>query len=155
MGVAYYEGMYLGMMCVDLRPKILPLELACSRDTRRWERVCPGQPFLEHAPPGQWGSGQMWAAGALVPIGDCVYTIHGVNRGHEGLSKRIYEDMADMDPEQLMDLLQCRGLTYWRRDGFVSLDADGDAASCSPRSNRSVNNIDERFVVGPPSGDGE
>lgn len=134
MAVAYYEGMYLGLMCVDLRPKILPLELACSRDTVRWERICPGEPFISHPPPGEWGSGQIWATGALIPVGDRVYNIHDVNRNHEGLARRLYDDIADMDPEEMMDLVQCRlGLSWWRRDGFVSLDAGPDGGELITR----------------------
>ncbi|MDP7348648.1 MAG: hypothetical protein QF735_10465, partial [Phycisphaeraceae bacterium] len=160
MAVAYYEGMYLGMMCVDLRPKILPLELACSRDTKRWDRVCPGQPFITHAPPGEWGSGQIWAAGALVPIGDRVYNIHDVNRSHEGLAKRIYNDIADMDPEEFMDLVQCRlGLSWWRRDGFVSLDADAKGGELMTRPVRMLKPTPDaaipRIFVNVDATDGE
>ncbi len=57
MPVDLYEGIYIGLMEVDVRPLAnpsRPIQLATSRDGRHWTRVAGRQPFIENARPGAW-----------------------------------------------------------------------------------------------------
>ncbi|MEW6750465.1 MAG: hypothetical protein AB1505_05740 [Candidatus Latescibacterota bacterium] len=117
MPVDRYEGIYIGLMELDVRPHPdpgRPLQLATSRDGRHWTRVADRQPFIEEASPGAWdgadgpqppGSSRssIRPAAGLFAVGDEIRMYHSNTSGPDPLSGV--------------------GLATWRRDGFVSLHA--------------------------------
>ena len=112
MPVDRYEGIYLGLLEVDTRPhpdSKLPLQLAASRDGRLWTRVANRAPFIEAVPPGSWDetSPTAWIrpVGGLFTVGDQV---------------RMYYCAGTK-----ADSVGGVGMATWRRDGFVSMYADG------------------------------
>ena len=105
--VDIYEGLYIGRLHPDVRMHgdlQLPVQMAVSRDGRHWTRVADRFDFLDLGADGEWDSRFIRPGSALIPFGDKVmsYYCSGVE-GYEGI-----------------------GLATWRRDGFVSLHADGN-----------------------------
>jgi hypothetical protein len=110
MPVDRYEGIYIGLMEVDTRPRPnskLPLQLATSRDSRHWTRVAQRAAFIGPAAPGSWDetspTGWIRPAGNLVTVQDRV---------------RMYYCAGTT-----ADSVAGVGMATWRRDGFVSLHA--------------------------------
>jgi len=110
MPVDLYEGLYIGLMELDVRPHPnpqRPMQLATSRDGRHWIRVAERFDFLDQGPDGAWDAGGTIRPGsALIPVGDRVYMYYSSGPhtwGFHGI-----------------------GLATWRRDGFVSLHAGPD-----------------------------
>jgi len=111
MPVDLYQGWYLGLMEVDVRPlpnSRRPLQLAASRDGRQWIRAAGRRPMLEPPAPGAWDenslTGDVCPAGGLFIHGDQV---------------RFYYSAAVAKTWEMNV-----GMAYWRRDGFVSLHAE-------------------------------
>jgi hypothetical protein len=108
-----YEGMYIGIMEVDVRPfpdSARPIQLAASRDGRRWTRVAHRMPCIEEPPRGAWDAddrpeprGFVRPATGLFVAGDEVRMYYSNESGKQALYGV--------------------GLAIWRRDGFVSLHA--------------------------------
>ena len=105
--VDIYEGLYVGRLQCDVRmhgDQQLPMQMAVSRDGRHWTRVADRFDFLDVGDEGEWDTKLIRPGSALIPFGDKVMTYYcsGIE-SFEGI-----------------------GLATWRRDGFVSLDADVD-----------------------------
>ncbi len=117
MPVGLYEGLYLGVLEVGdgdspaQRPDG-PMQLACSRDGRRWHRVADRADFLTAAvAPDGWSHGcHLKPGSAPVPFGDHVLLYY---------SARATSAAAHCPRNGF-------GVATWRRDGFVSLHGDGD-----------------------------
>jgi hypothetical protein len=119
MPVDIYEGIYIGLMEVDVRPQshpALPLQLAVSRDGREWRRLANRFAFLEKPKEGAWdysgGTGWVRPASRLVVTADEIWMYYS-----SGPSE-MHEDSAHSDKWMVG-----MGLAKWRRDGFVSLHA--------------------------------
>ncbi len=130
-GVFFYEGMYVGLLCVhegfaEERPKRFPyrlpdwpahsamlgrcyIELVTSRDGVRWNRSEGRVPFLDTTP-GGLDSGIVWPANSPVTVGDELWFYYGMRVHGHGLS---YVNLP--------------GLARLRRDGFASLCAGEQA----------------------------
>jgi hypothetical protein len=124
MPVDSYEGLFIGIMEVDNRPfpnSQLPIQLAVSRDSRRWSRVADRIPFIETSAPGTWDSdkgddphGFIRPAGGLFVHGDEV--------------RMYYSNLSGPDPFIGV------GMASWRRDGFVSLHVGDEEGELLTRS---------------------
>ena len=58
-----YADMYIGLVMIfDTATDFVHCELASSTDTVSWQRVCPGQPFIDNGADGQCDSGCVYAA---------------------------------------------------------------------------------------------
>ena len=130
-GVSFYEGMYLGLLCVhegysEERPKRFPyrlpdwpahsamlgrcyVELVTSRDGVHWNRSEGRVPFLDTTP-GGLDSGIAWPSNSPVFVGDELWFYYGMSVHGHGLS-----------------YVKLPGLAKLRRDGFVSLCAGEQA----------------------------
>ena len=124
MPIDLYEGMYIGIMEVDVRPfpnSARPIQLAASRDGRRWTRVAHRCPFIEEPPRGAWDAddgpqprGFVRPATGLFVVGDEVRMYYCNGSGK--------------------DSMHGVGLATWRRDGFVSLHAASEGGELLTRA---------------------
>ncbi len=130
-GVFFYEGMYVGLLCVqegfaEERPKRFPyrlphwpahsamlgrcyIELVTSRDGVQWSRSEGRLPFLDNTP-GGLDSGVIWPSNSPVVVDDELWFYYGMAVHGHGLS-----------------YTRLPGLARLRRDGFVSLAAGEQA----------------------------
>src|SRR4030095_7967285 len=95
----------------------LPIQLAVSRDSRRWTRVANRIPFIEGPAPGAWDAGEGSHYDTVKVSGE----VQGFIRPAAGLF--IHEDQVRMYYSNTSgkDVLGGVGMATWRRDGFVSL----------------------------------
>jgi hypothetical protein len=121
MPVDRYEGVYIGVMEVDVRPfpnPARPIQLATSRDGRHWTRVANRCPFIEEPPAGAWdeseGHGFIRPATGLFIHGDQVRMYYSNTSGPEAFGGV--------------------GMATWRRDGFVSLHGGSDGGEVLTRA---------------------
>jgi hypothetical protein len=110
MPVDLYEGLYIGLMEVDVRPHpnpLRPIQLAASRDSRHWTHVADRFDCLAAPAPDAWDSG-----------------VHaGWVRPATGLFVRDEEVRMYYNAGPAEDPFAGIGMARWRRDGFVSLHA--------------------------------
>jgi len=67
MPVFRYANVYLGLVMIfHTKEDLVDCELAWSRDTIRWERVCPGRPLIPRGPRGSFDWGCIY--GAAYPV---------------------------------------------------------------------------------------
>ena len=102
----------------------IDIQLATSRDGETWERVCPGQNFIQSAEPRQWDFGRLAIGnGPPVCVGDQMRIYYcgqpTDHRGGDGLGGRGENGLDRGYTAKI-------GLATTRKDGFVSLDADGE-----------------------------
>jgi hypothetical protein len=129
MPVDRYEGLYIGVMEVDVRPLPdpgRPIQMAVSRDGRRWSRVANRCPMIEEPRPGAWDSGDrmVYGGGATSKAAS-----HGFVRPATGLFLHGDEVRMYYSNTSGPDVFGGVGLATWRRDGFVSLrsgDREGE-----------------------------
>jgi hypothetical protein len=124
MPVDSYEGLYIGIMEVDVRPfpdPLRPMQLAVSRDGLSWSRIANRIPLMEMSAQGAWDSDK----------GD---NPHGYIRPAGGLF--IHEDQVWMYYGNISGTVPLIGvgMAYWRRDGFVSLHAGNEEGELLTRS---------------------
>jgi hypothetical protein len=62
MPVFRYAGVFLGLVMILHADQTVDCELAWSRDTRNWERVCPGTPLIPRGEKGAHDYGCIYAA---------------------------------------------------------------------------------------------
>lgn len=110
MPVDLYEGVYIGLMELDVRPKQLPVQMAASHDGRRWTRVADRFIFLDKGEEGEWD--QKCATSIVRPATGLIKYKDEV---------RMYYN-AGNDEDPFLGV----GMASWRRDGFVSLRADNE-----------------------------
>ena len=140
MPVDLYEGIYVGLMELDIRPqpshfaaadiskypgrgpvRPFPMQLAMSRDGRRWNRVADRFAFLDKPDDeGAWDqrgpTGYVRPATGLFVYNDRV---------------RFYYSAGPTKEENYQLGV---GMASWRRDGFVSLHAGPDGGELLTRS---------------------
>ena len=124
MPIDLYEGVYIGIMEVDVRPlpnPSRPIQLAVSRDGRRWTRVASRCAFIEEPPLGAWDAddrpeprGFVRPATGLFVVGDEV--------------RMYYCNGSGKEP------MYGVGMATWRRDGFVSLHAGSEGGELLTRA---------------------
>ena len=108
-----YEGIFLGLMEVDVRPSPdspRPMQLAMSRDGVHWTRLADRNPMLEMPSQGAWDDNSNRG---------CVRPGTGLHL-HDDQVRFYYNSGPDSDTFAGL------GMAYWRRDGFYSLRAGGD-----------------------------
>ena len=117
MSVFKHEGLYLGLpWTFHTYPEeplsrgggTIDVQLAASRDGRRWERVGDRQPFIPLGPPGSVDCGMIFTAKEPVVVGDELWFYYGAYDGEHGVAARTGTIC----------------LAKLRQDGYVSLDAD-------------------------------
>ena len=117
MSVFKHEGLYLGLPWTfhtyPEEPIIrgggtIDVQLAASRDGRRWERVGDRQPFIPLGPPGSVDRAMIFTAKEPVVVGDELWFYYGAYDGEHGVAARTGTIC----------------LAKLRQDGYVSLDAD-------------------------------
>ena len=107
MPTAMYEGLYIGMMEGDCRPftdSHQPVRLAVSRDGRFWDRVAERAAFLDCGSNGEWDDTAVRPGSGAICRGDRIFF--------------FYSGISQTGSFQI-------GVASWRRDGFVSLSAEG------------------------------
>ena len=62
MPVFRYANVFLGLVMILRADQTVDCELAWSRDTKTWERVCPGTPLIPRGPDGACDAGCIYAA---------------------------------------------------------------------------------------------
>jgi hypothetical protein len=124
MGVFRYEGLYIGLPALYHACGNLPtvntdgfhlVQLTCSRDLRKWERLGDRQPFIGPSPlgAGAYDLTQILPPSSPVPHGDELWFYY------TGIKYREVPKGADPDVGAIC-------LAVLRRDGFVSLDAGSE-----------------------------
>ena len=117
MPVAVYEGVYIGFLQVFRmtgpaaanNDGYVHLELCTSRDGYHWTRVGDRTPILVRGAAGEFDHGGVYSTSAFLTMGDNLWLYYnGQPRQH-----------AIGGPTR-------GGIAVWRRDGLVSLHADGD-----------------------------
>ena len=79
-----YANVYLGLVMMinkNGRYDTVDCELAWSPDTVRWERVCPGVPFIPRGPEGAYDSQCIYGAFRPVVLQDEIRIYYGGNNG--------------------------------------------------------------------------
>jgi hypothetical protein len=122
-----YESLMVGVFGVfygppndvcyaEKRPKIIDLQLGFSRDGFVYDRP-HREAFLKCArTPGAWNRGYLHpATGVCLIVGDRLHFYFGTWSGETGDHSHMYAGGST-------------GLATLRRDGFASMDADGDVA---------------------------
>lgn len=113
-----YEGLYLGMPWIYREgvDGTIDTQLAVSRDGIRWQRVGARETFLPLGAPGSPEDGMARVGKRFIVRGDHVYLFYGAVQGPHG--GRKFSGAGT----------RARGLclALLRRDGFVSMSADGD-----------------------------
>jgi hypothetical protein len=101
-----YGGLYLGLlMLIDTEADTVDCDLAWSRDTAHWERLCPGTPLIPRGPVGSFDSGCIYgAASPLVRDGQVRLYYGGGDAPHGGWRRTGL------------------GLARMRLDGFAGLE---------------------------------
>jgi hypothetical protein len=115
MPVDFYEGMYVGIMVVDVRPAPNaggPTELAVSRDGRNWTRVAGRSPSTYLDQSYLYGGGDDAPAKAWDAYG-----------GRPATGLFVHGDEVRMYYSAGTKTGLGVGMMRWRRDGFVSLHA--------------------------------
>jgi len=120
LGIFRYEGLYIGMPSVYHATGKLKsntdgfhlIQLACSRDLRKWTRLGDRQPFIGPSPVGPdiFDRTQLLPPSAPVQRGDELWFYY------TGIKYRAFPKDADKEAGAVC-------LAVLRRDGFVSLDA--------------------------------
>ena len=108
MPVFRYAGVFLGLLMILRADQTVDCELAWSRDTRKWERVCPGQPLIPRGPTGAYDYGCIFAAGYPIVCGDDIRlyylgnddTHHAWRKGYFCLAHLRLDGFAGMRTEQ-------------------------------------------------------
>jgi hypothetical protein len=127
MPVDEYEGVYIGILELDVRPlpnPARPIQLATSRDGRHWTRVANRRPFIEEPRAGAWDAGE----GAVYDRagGNDRSSPSGFIRPATGLFTVGGQVRMYYSNTSGRDVFGGVGMATWRRDGFVSLHADGE-----------------------------
>ena len=85
------------------------VQLAGSRDLRRWQRLGERMPLLAPGAPDEWDCGSIYTVNRPIVVGDEIWLYYcGSNGGHAGGS----------------DAVSSIGLATWDLDGFVSINAN-------------------------------
>jgi hypothetical protein len=135
MPVDFYEGLYIGIMELDVRPfpnPARPIQLAVSRDGRHWTRVANRCPFIEEPPLGAWDE----SAGAVYDRagGKRQAQSQGFIRPATGLFVHGNEVRMYYSNTSGRDVFGGVGMATWRRDGFVSLHAGANGGELLTRA---------------------
>jgi hypothetical protein len=114
MPVDLYEGIYLGLVedfGIRSDPHYVPaLQLAASRDGRRWTRAADRAPIVEPPAEGAWDAGS--------PTGGSIRPATGIFV-HDDQARIYYCASSPNHPLSI-------GMAYWRRARFVSLHAEDE-----------------------------
>jgi len=111
-----YESLYLGFIerYQVCEPPYADIELACSRDGRRWERVRPRQAFF--APPPHARDSGMFDIASVTPA-------HSPPILKDGALWIYYDGGSAYHGDRFLAGDRCLALAKLRPDGFVSLRA--------------------------------
>jgi hypothetical protein len=93
----------------------MPLQLTCSRDGFSWTRVGERAGILQSGAPGAWDDAGVRVGSGPIPVGDRVFFFYsgaGKGEAHRALVP---------------------GASWWRRDGFVSLQAGAETGELLTR----------------------
>ncbi len=109
-----YENLYLGLLWVfHTDADTIDVQLAWSRDGRRWQRSGARNAVIELGPEGSWDAGMILTVQSPIVLDDEVRVYYsGWEGGHEETERGAAMGLASM-----------------RRDGFVSMDAGDEWAS--------------------------
>src|SRR5439155_14938908 len=119
-----YEGLYMGIMEVDVRPvpdPQRPMQLAVSRDARNWTRVANRCPFIEEPRLGAWDADDRPEPRGFVRPATGLFIV-------DGQVRMYYCNSSGKDA------MYGVGLATWRRDGFVSLHAGSEGGELLTRA---------------------
>lgn len=131
MAVFNYEGLYIGMPCMfnqtgtcaNNSAGMLYPELACSRDGRRWERVCDREVFLPLGPKEDFDSGAiLMASNPVIGENQIWFYYIGGPETHDRGENRVSRVNTGV------------GLAKLRLDGFVSVDAGSNPGFLTTKS---------------------
>jgi hypothetical protein len=135
MPVFRYADLYLGLPSVyhtyEEEPQYrmagtMDIQLACSRDGWKWDRVCDRRVFIPNGPPGSVDGKLIYCARAPVEVGNELWFYYGGYLVDHGITEDIH-GRRPTDLKKQGGIIAQRGgflcLAKLRRDGFVSLDA--------------------------------
>jgi hypothetical protein len=97
----------------------IDFQLACSRDGYHWSHVANQDTFFPIGPKGSWDGGMVWSAVLIETPGSDEWRLY-----YNGSS--VLHDLGDETPENLFPFYNL-GVAFLRKDGFVSLERDGNA----------------------------
>jgi len=98
--------------------QVLEIQLACSRDGKRWTRLMERKPILPVGDIGEWDRYNQSIASNPLVVGDELWLYYG---GRTQRHNALHGHGPDSGPAWAGI-----GLARWRLDGFVSLDASFD-----------------------------
>ncbi len=126
-------GQWIGFLNVfHMVSNTMDVQLVHSRDGRFWNRVAPGQPWLQRGKPGSWNQFMVTIPSPPVAVGDELWVYFGGSRNHHDWWFSGGNE-AVADPEVWSDVAEVwdwnavgygLGLAKLRRDGFVSIGAN-------------------------------
>ena len=102
----------------------MDVQLLFSRDGNHFQRILPGQPWLETGDPGDWDQFMVNVYGPPVVVGDEIYLYYGGASNHHDWW--AVGDQENLDVPEAQDLNQVNyalGLAHMKLDRFVSLTA--------------------------------
>lgn len=102
----------------------MDVQLLYSRDGSSFQRIQPGQAWLESGPEGSWDDCMVNVYGEPIAVGDDLYIYYGGSRNHHDWW--IVGDREGLDVGEARELDNVRyslGLAKMKKDRFVSLSA--------------------------------
>ncbi len=99
MPVFRHAGVYLGLAMILNADDTVDCELAWSRDTRRWERVCPGRPLISRGAKGGYDGGCIYAAACPITRDGEIRLYYGGNDDTHGGWRKGYFCLARLRPD--------------------------------------------------------
>jgi len=113
------------------------VQLVGTRDLRRWERLGERMPLLGPGAPGEWDCGAVYTVNKPIVVDDEIWLYYaGCSQGHAHEA----------------DAVGSIGLATWRRDGFVSIDANRNTGTLTTKALTFAGN---HLVINAEVADGE
>ena len=130
MGTTFYEGLLIGLpwMFHQGTTEKLDVEIAVSRDRLNWHRVAERRVFISNGKSQAWDAGIIFTASQpLQVVGNTVFIFYSGIQGDHAYNVLKYAQPGDVDYQKFRQRATASiGVATIRRDGFVSLDAEGE-----------------------------
>jgi hypothetical protein len=124
MGVAQYEGLYLGLPWIfhEGTTHQIDVQLATSRDGIQWRRAADRAVFIPNGPADRWDAGIIFTASQpIVAAGDKLLIYYSASAHNHDYRQRPKSGSPEA-ARYWQSVKTSIGVATLRRDGFISLE---------------------------------